>query len=335
MIRTSLILKAILLFLISGTVYTSCKTSKPSVYKKTALLGFYNLENLFDTINDPQINDEEFLPEGRNAWSSERYNKKLHNLSVVIDSFFNSSQVILGVCEIENENVLKDLSKSLKGEWSVYTSPSPDARGIDVGLLVKGNIQHEELLSKRIQFPDYPDLKTRDLHINRFSVEGKTLLVGVCHFPSRRGGQEASEPKRVYVAQRMNYYLDSMLTAYPNASAVVMGDFNDEPQDSSLKVLTNLSGDKYLYNLMASLKEQNEGSYRYRGNWNMLDQILVSNQMIQGSKGFKIGEAEIYKASWLFEQEGKYAGNPLRTYGGSTYLGGYSDHLPVRAKLNY
>ncbi|TNE78765.1 MAG: hypothetical protein EP332_13395 [Bacteroidetes bacterium] len=306
----------------------SCRVKQPvsnSVKDPSSFsLAFYNLENLFDTIDDPAINDEEFLPGSKKEWNSERYNHKLNRLAQVIDSLQPGSNGILGVCEFENESVLSDLNKRLNGAYQIYTVPSPDARGIDVGLLLKGNVEHLELIHKSYVFIDEPDMRTRNLQISRVNWNGNMLLVAVCHMPSRRGGQEASAGKRIQVAQQVRGALDSLLKVYPQAYSVVMGDMNDEPSDSSMQVL-KASSIQPMLNLMDGIHAAKEGSYLYKGKWDCLDQILI------GSAMNKLGSWTplVYKRDWMLEQEGKYAGSPWRTFAGNKYLGGYSDHLPV------
>ncbi len=291
-------------------------------------MAFYNLENLFDTLNDPSINDEEFLPGAAKDWNTARYTTKLERLATVLDSLQPGEQGILGLCEFENEAVLHDLNKRLKTPYRIYTVPSPDARGIDVGLLVKGKLEHEELIHKSFVFADEPDMLTRNLHISRLSWAGKTLLVAVCHMPSRRGGEEASAIKRIQVAMQVRSCLDSLLVQYPDAYTVVMGDMNDEPSDSSMQLL-KASSIQPMVNLMDDFHAAKQGSYLYRGNWNCLDQILIGVPMQKEGTWIPT----IYKRDWMLEQEGKFAGSPWRTYAGSKYLGGYSDHLPVKVSL--
>lgn len=305
----------------------SCGVKKQTSGEQFSL-AFYNLENLFDTLDDPAINDEEFLPGTKKDWNSERYLLKLERLALVIDSLQPGEGGILGVCEFENETVLQDLNKRLKHPYQIHTVPSPDARGIDVGLLIKGQVEHQELIHKSFVFSDEPTMRTRNLHISRLNWNGKTLLVAVCHMPSRRGGEEASAGKRIAVAQQVRATLDSLMQQYPEAYTVVMGDMNDEPSDSSMQVMKT-SKIQPMQNMMDGIHAAKQGSYLYKGDWNCLDQILIGVPM--QSQGHWV--PSVFKRDWMLEQEGKFAGSPWRTYAGNKYLGGYSDHLPVSVTL--
>lgn len=307
----------------------SCSTPPDS-----AMIAFYNVENLFDTLDDLNKNDEDFLPNSDYKWNTEKYNNKLKNLAQVIATMNEGfGPTILGVCEVENLKVLKDLTRqaSLKNKkYGVVHFESADERGIDVGLLFKKD-QVKVLNSGTLR----PDLskwkdKTRDvLFVQLILNNGEKIWVLVCHLPSRREGQEESDPKRIVVANLIASFRDSLLKANPSEKIFILGDFNDEPDNNSMKIITGTQG----HNAMQPLKIAGKGSAMYRDEWTMLDQIVYfqtnSNCVINASS------AQIFDPNWL-KQHGnpKYEGSPLRTFGGKKYLNGYSDHFPVSIQLN-
>lgn len=311
------------------------------------MVAFYNVENLFDTINDPTINDEEFTPAGENQWNAERYQNKLDNLAKVISSMnAGKGPDILGLCEIENFKVLKDLinTKALKPmHYGIVHLNSKDNRGIDVAMLYKEDALPALSFSMvPVQLPDSVP-PTRDVMLVETEINEKPLSFLICHFPSRSEGKEKSEYKRAIAALTVIRTLDSLKAVSefgenPNKpNIIVMGDFNDEPTDASMSGITNgcnpgmLNENCDMINLMQPLKEKGLGSYKYKEEWNMLDQILVNANLYSGKNGFKVvpNSAAIYAEDWMKQTEPKYLGSPMRTFGGRKYLGGYSDHFPV------
>jgi predicted extracellular nuclease len=298
-------------------------------------IAFYNLENLFDTIDTPRKRDEEFLPNADRKWNGYKYWDKLNKLSKVVVSLGGwEAPAVIGVCEIENDTVLKDLAQTptLKkiGYQSVHFS-SPDARGIDVGLLY--NPDKAELIyaeSLRVSLQDEPDFKTRDILYTKLKIANGDLHVFVNHWPSRRGGSEQSEYKRIAAAQRMGSKVDSIFEITPKANILIMGDFNDTPDNNSIH--KELAGNRDLNNLMSELSS-NAGSHKYRGHWSYLDQIIVSTNLIPHIKNSR---ATVFWQPWMVEEDSKHPGYyPKRTWRGTFYHGGYSDHLPVFVDIYY
>lgn len=311
---------------------------------------FYNLENFFDTIDDPLTNDEEYLPNADKRWNTDKYNRKTKNICEVITKI-NDGKLpnLLGVCEIEHKSILTDISNNLtNSNYGISHFESPDKRGIDVGLLYDNNIfklisekainvelqvsRHSQELGNSSKSKEVTHtVKTRDILQTKLSYLTDTLCVFVCHFPSRRGGKEASDYKRSQVAQTLRTAIDFEQAKNPRLKFIIMGDFNDEPLDHAIKSV--LKADKAsttntgLINLFYDLDVNKEGSYKYHNEMNMLDQIIISSNLWNPSV-----TSNIYNPSWLI-QTGKYAGFPLRTFGGKNYLGGYSDHFPVFATL--
>jgi len=284
---------------------------------------FWNVENLFDTKDDPQKNDNEFLPDAIRHWNYFRYRDKLKNLAKgIIASGREYVPDLVGLCEVENDSCLYDLTRRSplrEAGYRYVITDSPDQRGIDVALLYQRGsfrlLQHQSIRIPNKRLKKDP---TRDiLHVVGKVLSGDSLDVFVCHMPSRRGGQAKSEPYRLLTARILKQAVDSVMAIRKSPHVVVMGDFNDYPTDKSMKILCS---DDRLRNLMIDRKE---GTYRYRGEWGILDQFLVSENV-------KVKKVEILRHPFLLEEDEKYGGDkPFRTYNGMKYLGGFSDHLPV------
>ena len=292
---------------------------------------FYNVENLFDTINNPLSNDEEFLPMSKKAWNLEKYNQKINQLSTVFSSINNGYLPnMIGLCEVENLQVIKDLLKSPFFKNNTYTiihKNSPDLRGIDCAFLVDDRF---EILDRDFIEVKIPNAKrpTRDIVYVKLKIQNTILNIFVNHWPSRWGGQKETDHKRVYVAQLLRDYID--LNINSNESIIVMGDLNDYPDNNSInKVLCN----RELINLMSLLQEDQSdykelGSYNYKDEWNFLDHIIVSKNFFNKSR-ISIKEFDVFKREWLLYTNPEGVNYPSRTYGGSNWYGGFSDHLPV------
>lgn len=308
--------------------------------KKKVMIAFYNVENLFDTIHEPNKFDEEFTPKGNKEWGSERYQNKLNNLAKVISSMNDGKGPdVLGMCEVENFRVLKDLVNTpalKKLGYGIVHIESRDERGIDNALLYKEDVlPWISFTTLPVPLPDSVP-PTRDIMLIQSEIEGYLIEFIVCHFPSRSEGQAQSEYKRIAAAKVVKHIVDSLLAEDEKDNILIMGDFNDEPIDSSmLKVMgaadpavKQLSS---LFNLMFPLKNKGLGSYKYRDDWNMLDQIVVSAGLISELNGLRYVKegASIFAEEWMKQTEPKYLGSPLRTFGGPKYLAGYSDHFPV------
>ena len=316
----------------------------------TLVVAFYNQENLFNAIDDPENDDKEFLPSAKKEWTEERLEKKMFNMARVIRSMNNNNGPdIIGLSEVENQSLLELMvTKHLSDlKYQIVYEESPDKRGIDVGLLFKKD--KFTFLSKNADTVDLPDhYPTRSiLNANLISKTKDTLHLFVNHWPSRRGGADASEKNRVAAAQTLKDHVDKLFSTSRKANIIAIGDFNDEPTNNSIKETLNAqpfscSGvEKYskdyqkeLFNLAYSKKMNGEGSYKYQSEWDMIDQIIVSGNLLTNkSLRFICDSFEIYKPSFIVTHSGKYEGAPFPTYGGIRYLGGYSDHFPVLAKF--
>ena len=311
--------------------------------KRNTTVVFYNVENLFDTKNTPGGNDAEFTPDGKNEWTNERYHKKLEDISKVLGSV-NKKELpeIIGLCEIENRGVLDDLVNTSilsKGNYKIEQFESPDFRGIDCAFLYRAD-EFEVIKSSpvKVVFDDDLSFTTRDiLYVKGKTNNGEEFHIFVNHWPSRIGGLEQTEPKRVTVAKLLKSKIDSVQNVNPNANILVMGDMNDEPSNKSINEVLQAKSPEVenaaFVNLMYPIHKNKLGSYNYRGNWNMLDNIIVSSNLLD-KKGFQCKEMQgfVFHEKWMeYENNGEMS--PNRTYGGPNYYGGVSDHFPVYVQL--
>lgn len=310
------LLFSVLLFCLIG-----CAVSQ----KKYELIAFYNVENLFDTQDGPN-DDSEFLPEGKNQWTKERYEEKLNHIRKVLGDL--SYPMLVGFCEIENEEVLKALisgDQNLSNYGTVHYE-SPDARGIDVGFIYNKS-KLSVLSSGKIRFtlPGDTEPKSRDIVWGKFLVKKDTILALVNHWPSRR--TDDSEPKRVKAAESARVFIDSVLKVNPNAKIVFMGDLNDHPSDKAPQLISSK-----LTPMISKTSGEFGGTHQYKNEWDVLDHIMVSPGFQDGKVKVVSNSGKIHSFSYLIEE---YKGNkqPFRTYVGAKYLGGYSDHLPVSIQV--
>ncbi len=315
---------------------------------KQLTVGFYNLENLFDTIDQPGVRDEEFTPEGRKNWNTEKYLNKQQNMATAIshigvaDDF--SCPDILGVCEVENKMVLEDLlaNEALsKEKYEIIHNDSPDRRGIDVALLYKKDKLKDVTYSYHTLYIYNPVTNERVYTRDQLLVSGtfgkQKLHFIVNHWPSRYGGELSSRPFRIAAAQLTRHLVDSIQNADSSAAnVIIMGDLNDDPDNMSTTeylyagyYADKLKG-KQLFNTSAEYFLNNQGSLKYHGKWNLFDQLIISQDLLDESKNkFTYLKTVIVSNDKLIQQDGAYKGYPLRTFGGKDYLNGYSDHLPV------
>ncbi len=327
-------LKIVLLLLLWMAV-VSCQSS---VGKKHATVVFYNVENLFDTVDDPHINDNEFLPDSKKEWTAERYQKKLDDIArVLTDINKEDLPEIIGLCEVENQTVLEDLVNTkamLPGEYRIVHQDSPDARGIDVALLYRPD--EFKVISFEALKVD-PGFRTRDILHVFGKLDGEKIHFLVNHWPSRIGGLQKSEPNRIAAAQVLRNKVDQLIAEDPMAKIIIMGDMNDEPANNSLLLTLGAKApgsETVLTNLMIPLDEQDLGSYNYRGNWNMLDNLVVSAPLLNGNGFQTTAPGTIFHEEWMEYKNKKGEISPNRTYGGPNYYGGVSDHFPVFLELN-
>lgn len=287
-------------------------------------IAFYNVENLFDTLDTPQKNDEEFLPEGKNHWNTPKYQEKLNHISKVYEEL--GKPVVMGFCEIENRAVVDDIvnTAGLNGKYAVIHRESLDNRGIDNAMIYDSTrLFLEDSGILRFNMPEGSG-PSRDILWAKFNKNGSVFFVMVNHWPSRSGGQVETEPKRLIAAQAAEKFIDSLMGIDKNSKIVFMGDLNDTPENMAPKMISSK-----LQPMIIKESGEFQGSHNYRGEWDILDHIMVSKGALKGS-GVKVKKksGKIHSPDYLLSE---YKGNtvPFRTYGGGKYLGGYSDHLPV------
>lgn len=306
---------------------------------------FYNVENLFDTRNDSLTADDDFTPAGRMHWTNSRYFEKLNKISkVIIAAGGWQPPAVVGFCEIENRKVLNDLINSSalsKFPYQIVHGDSPDERGIDVALIYDS--RYVRILSHRLIKVGHRALKTRDILYAKALTDGDTLHLFINHWPSRSGGQLESDPDRMFAAKVLRKAVDSVFVKNRSAKIIITGDFNDEPDDRSLKAglkalpLNGINQKDALYNLTAEPKGAVKGTLKYQGDWNLFDQIIVSGGMLVDSKGLNTNKEsyKIYHNSFMLETDYSFSGvKPFRTYLGFRYHGGFSDHLPVILEIH-
>ncbi len=312
---------------------------------KSFLVVSYNVENLFDTINSPLFEDDEFTPSGTKAWTYDRYTKKLNDLGRVILSIPGRElPALIGLSEIENRGVLEDLIKVRgirKGEYEIVHEDGQDPRGIDCALLYRPDLfkykSHEYVPIADPVDPDY--LYRGILHVHGKGPDGSSLHIFVNHWKSRSGGERETQRQRMFSAITLRKQMDLLMAKESDFKVIVMGDFNDEPTNrsltnglSALNKRRNIQMGDY-YNLFYDLHNiEGKGTYNYQGNWNMLDQVIVSYNLLDQERGLTTvyEGGVILKEEWMLYESEKYGESlPSATYGGPEYFGGPSDHLPI------
>ncbi len=308
---------------------------------------FYNTENLFDTLDDPETQDDEFLPQAKRRWTDTRLKLKLdHIAQVIIVSCGYEAPAIVGVCEVENRLVLESLVRDTPLEklgYGIIHKDSPDERGIDVAMLYrKKDIEPLEYHYYPLRDDQGKILKTREiLYVTVRVKSGDTLHLFFNHWPSRYGGQAETEPLRVLAGRTLSKLTAPLLKEPGRTFIVIMGDFNDQPQNRSIreglgaKSTDNPEVTGELVNL--SVLWTPEGTLKFRQSWQIFDQVIVSDYLLKGDKLHVDPEdAQIVSPDFLFEPDPKFKGKRLfRTYYGYKFQGGFSDHFPVRLLITY
>lgn len=319
-----------------------CLTTQHSSAQQFSVL-FYNTENLFDTIDQSGTYDEEFTPYGKNEHTGERYWMKIDHLSKVINaSDEKGCSGLIGLCEVENAAVVRDMKDALDcgDKYQVLHFESSDMRGIDNALLIDRS--RFELLDSGLE----PIELGAEERPTRGILWGKVMhketetsfFVYVNHWPSRYGGKELSAPKRMRASATQIDLIESHRKADPDAHVIVMGDLNDHPQDESVQALVDCDTGACLDNLVEHIQTMGEGTHAYRGDWGVLDHLLVSRDLMNAQRGWSVesdaGRTVSYE--WMMYKN-EDSGNlfPSRFYGSNAFYGGYSDHLPVRFEVNY
>lgn len=304
----------------------------------------WNIENLYDTSDDTLKNDEEFLPGSVKRWNDERYDHKINNITKVIN-FMNHGcgPDILAMEEVENINVVKRLIYKMRDrDYVVAHRDSPDRRGIDVALMYDRNIfTIDSLAALHVELPN--GNPTRDiLHVVLIHKKSKEKIhIYTNHWPSRRGGEQKSNINRVTAANVLKKSLDTLAQTSPNSNVIILGDLNDEPNNESVEKILgakNFECKRQSKNIFLNLAykkfSNNEGSYLYRGKFDMIDQIIISSTFLDGKKfEYDCNSFEVVKPPFMVFGEGRREGGAIPTYEGNKYIGGFSDHFPVGAKF--
>jgi len=312
---------------------------------------FYNLENFFDTINNPDTNDEEFLPDGARRWNTVKYNKKLHNMDRVffdIAAMQKDFPTVIGVAEVETRSVLEDLviqPHLSHGNYRIVHYESPDPRGIDCAFLYRPDkFQIEGSAAIPFKMPGQPNFRTRDFVTMWGTIEGEPFFFLVSHWPSRLGGKDASAPKRMAAAEQCRAIADSVQRANPAVKVVIMGDLNDDSTDDSVveglrakRRIKDISAPDEMFNPFIDLLRAGYGTLAYGDAWNLFDNIVVSENLATAPAGElkiqRVGDSKFYggifRRPYMIQREGQYKGYPLRTFVGTNFQNGFADHFPV------
>lgn len=305
---------------------------------------FYNTENFFDIYNDSLTQDDEYLPGGYRHWNNKRFSKKLTDIyKVIIAAGGVEAPEIIGLCEIENKYILERLIHSTplsKLDYGIVHKDSQDPRGIDVALLFRRDklgLLKQSFIT--IEFPGDSLKKTRDiLYFKGLTYKKDTLHIFINHWPSRYKGQLETESYRLYVASVLRSKVDSIFRTDKNPEIIITGDFNDGPQNRSIKEILSAGADLdtimpgKLYNISSHLSVNTKtGTYKYKFMWEMYDQFIVSGTLLSADNiKTSLNDVHIFNPDFLLEEDTKYSGlRPYRTYRGYKYTGGFSDHMPI------
>ncbi len=322
-----------------------CVEAQQSV--KAGLIAFYNLENLFDTIDTPDVLDEEFTPEGPNKWTSDKYQKKLDNMALAIskigeDDDWKGGPAVLGVSEIENRSVLEDLAAHpllKESNYQIVHYDSPDRRGVDVALMYRPRFFRVTASASPVL--DIKDengerIYTRDQLVVSGIFDGEPMSFIVCHWPSRSGGEAATKSRRNAAAALSRHLVDSLQSIDAGAKVFVMGDLNDDPTNESLRKYLRAAPDAdklkdgEMFNTMFPLFKKGIGSLYYRDGTNLFDQIIITRSLVgKDYSSYKFYKAQVFNSQFLVQKDGQYKGYPLRSYVGTVFQGGFSDHFPT------
>lgn len=319
--------------------------AQPHRYK-ACVIAFYNLENFYDTTNNPLVNDDDFTPAGSKHYTREIYLDKIEKLATVISQIGTeispTGPALLGVAEIENDTVLQALVHHpllVHRKYQFIHFDSRDARGIDVALLYDPSFfLPENAVKLFVPLPGNSKEAyfTRDILYTTGWLAGERIHVYVNHWPSRRGGEERSSPAREAAARICKNHLDSILRREPQARIILMGDLNDDPDSPSITqtlaaspTIANTRPGQ-LFNPWTRWYRNGIGTLANRDSWGLFDQILLSQAWLAPDRpGFFFHGQQIFHPAYLIENTGRYKGYPMRTWDGNTYRGGYSDHFPT------
>lgn len=311
--------------------------------KSEHAIAFYNLENLFDTEDDPHTLDDDFTPKGFKRWKDSRYRSKIKKLGKAISRIGEDVDVyppvLVGIAEVENDKVVEKLLKTKYLQDIPYDYvhfDSPDERGIDTGLIYNEQyfeVVDTETLPLLVENENGDRDFTRDILYVKGNLNGEEIHIFVNHWPSRRDGADETKHKRIEAANTILRKINTLNESTNSLNMVIMGDFNDDPNSESIQVLMD-SG--LFINPFKKLLSPYSGSANYKGTWSLFDQIILSHSFLNYEKGtHTFQKAAIFAPRFLKEWKGKYKGNPFRTFAGKKYIGGYSDHFPVHVVMHF
>ena len=337
--------KIVVLFILASLV--ACQSTKPSTkdysspQNKVAFdIMSYNVENLFDTIDDPNKADEDFTPTGKLQWNTAKYYEHLNHTVDAITNKGTNFPAIVGLIEVENGTALNDLvnTSHLKGKgYKVVWHEGPDERGIDVALIYDSN--RVTLIGSTaipVVLESVSDPNTRDILKVTVKVGSEDYQLFVNHWPSRRSGQDQSEMHRIKAASVLRKEVDQILSVNPKANVICMGDFNDFPSNKSVHdvLQAGVSNEhSVLFNMMSDFEALKKGTHFYKGEWSPLDQFIVSYGMFD-NKCITANSFEVVTSDFLYYTSKDGVKSPARAYVGDSYKGGYSDHLPILLRVN-
>lgn len=332
-----------LLIFFAGFLPISVQSQEGQPRLVPVCIGYYNVENLFDTINDPERRDDDYTPGGSMGWTSERYYEKLDRLAEVISKMGTEltpdGPAVIGLSEVENAEVVWDLARQERikdRNYQVIHYRSPDRR-VDNAFMY--NPKYFEVTATKAVptvIEGMPDFRTRDQLLVSGLLMGEPIHFIVAHWPSRRGGEKRSMPLRIAAADIARSIIDSLKADDPNAKVIFMGDLNDDPTNRSVKKHLNTGGDKnklkpgQLFNPFEDFARRGIGTLAWRDSWNLFDQIIITQSLLGDDlSDFKYHRAEVFNRPFLRQPSGRFQGYPFRSHGGGVYLGGYSDHFPT------
>ena len=307
-------------------------------------IGFWNVENLYDTLNDVWKNDEDFTPYGVNAWTGKRYWTKIDRLAEVISQMATDvtpdGLAIIGLCEIENKSVVKDIINSprlKKRNYQFVHIEGPDARGVDPSFIYNPlYFKLKNAVSYPVKLVTDSSHKTRDILVVSGLFNGEPLSILVNHWPSRRGGEMLSRPNRNAAAKIAKRIADSITNANASAKIIIMGDLNDDPVNDCVKKVIGTyddilkAEDNLYFNPMEKPYMDGTGTLAWQDSWNLFDQILLNKNWIPKKyETWQYYNVRIFNKAYLKSDFGNFKGYPFRTYSGGAYTAGYSDHFPV------
>jgi len=332
-----------IVYKMTGTLFLLlliCLRAFPQDNNYPVRIMFYNVENLFDIYDDSLTQDDEFLPSGLRRWNISRYRRKINSLcKTIIAAGEWEPPAVVALCEIENRGVIEDLAwrtNLSKFRYRVIHEDSPDERGIDVCLIYREDIAVVTGYEYLNPFGPGDEFLTRSVLYTRLLVSSDTIHLFVNHWPSRRGGVLAGEARRIRLAELVRERIDSVAGVQDDAKIIIMGDFNATPDDQVIRIVTGKTGTGPAIVNLSGTEPENSGTYRYRGIWETIDQVMVSDALLKGCKGLYTGHdmCRVFRPGFLLIKDPQYPGlTPFPTYSGYRYQGGYSDHLPVLLDL--